>query len=88
MLRIDSGLMLAAVSRSSDVIGLRAEVGYPNRKSGEIRFPRWTGDRDRIEGAPDEWVEIPKYYGRDEDERDALIRDFLTTHGIDIASLD
>jgi hypothetical protein len=88
MLKIDFELLSAAVSRNSDVIGLRAEVGYLNLRSGSIRFPRSTGERNRLEQAPAEWVEIPKYYGRDQEGRAEFIRRFLASHGIDSADLD
>ena len=86
-LKIDSNLMSAAISRSSDVIGLRAEVGYLNVQSGDIRFPRSIAERDRLEGQPGEWAEIPKYYGKDREGRREFIGAFLQEHGLACSSL-
>jgi len=86
-LSIDLNLLSAAVSRSSDIIGLRAEVGYLNVTSGTIRFPRSIAERDRLEANPDEWVEIPKYHRKDAEGRAAFVREFLQEHGIARSSL-
>lgn len=87
MLRIDAHLMFVAVARSADVAGLQTEIGYLNRTTGVIRFPRSANECDRLKNATDDWVEIPKH-GRDDEDHTVFVRDFLLREGIDAEDLD
>jgi hypothetical protein len=100
-MKILSGMMFSAISQVDDpsyqdkgflnrktgeVVFLLNHQENAEGVVGEAAAAAMAADRADVAASPDDWIEIPKYYGRmldDDDGAERFIGDFLEEHGIE-----